>query len=325
MSGQSEAYRRRELLRHLEGLRSTESAKAAEWLESLKSHPGYQALTQDPEWVRMSAEWQRIIEQDEQDRAIFKGRFLEDLTDAEKARCAELNGALHERLFPLKSPLMKLLGDYKIPSRPVEESKILARLKNSELGNFLDDAGTPLAAARHLWAVRFPLIPFSSDALYCWLARLGISRYQADAMPIDELCALLRNDAHHETVNPPAATPKQSEGAAAADVTPEQDNAEVTHSEEDESIELDGTGELIVDTLGKNAIDVPHKRWKGDKIARTAKATFNSHFKSTLAHLRQMKVLANPGRGYYLDTKGQRLYQQRQKDRQKVRTKSGSK
>ena len=135
MSEQSEAYSRRELLRQLESLRSTESAKAAEWLESLKSYPGYQALTQDPEWVRITAEWKAAIQQDERDRAIFKGRSWEDLSEAEKTRCEELSAALHERLFPLTQAIVKLRGDYGIPSAPAGNDAPTASVRLLTKGN----------------------------------------------------------------------------------------------------------------------------------------------------------------------------------------------
>lgn len=116
MSEQSKAYARRALLRQLESLQLTESAKAAEWLEGLKSDPGYPALAQDPEWCRVVAEWQAAIQQDEQNRAVFKGRWWNDLSDAEKARCQELGAALEGRLSRLRQAIIELWRDYRIPA-----------------------------------------------------------------------------------------------------------------------------------------------------------------------------------------------------------------
>lgn len=118
MSEQSKAYARHELLRFLESARESESAKSAAWSENLKSHPGYQALIQDPEWCRISAAWQAAIEQDKQDRAFLQGRWWEDLSDDEKAKCEALDAALHERLFPLRQAMMKLREDYRVPAMP---------------------------------------------------------------------------------------------------------------------------------------------------------------------------------------------------------------
>ena len=211
MSEHSEAYRRRQDLRRLEEMRSAQSAKAAKWLASLESHPGYQTLTKDPEWIRITAEWQEATERDKQDRAAFKGRFFEELSDAEKARHHELAAALEKRLFPLKQAMLKLRTDYGIPLPPESEAKILAALKNTEVGKFLDKAGVPFDALRHLWQVRFPAIQFSWNALCEWLATLGISRYDAEQLDVDVVCEMLRT-----------AKPGEGEGNGGAGLTPRQ-------------------------------------------------------------------------------------------------------
>ena len=117
--GELEAYQNREVLRYLEGLQTRESANTAAWLESLKSHRGYQAaILKDPDWIRIKAEGQEAIEQYKQGRAAFKGRQWDDLTEAEKAKCEELDAELHKRLFPLQQAMLKLRQGYGIPSAP---------------------------------------------------------------------------------------------------------------------------------------------------------------------------------------------------------------
>ena len=122
--------------------------------------------------------------------------------------------------------------------------------------------------------------------------------------------------------SPPPATSQQAD----------EEEEPVEQGQDDKNsvdIDLDGTGETIVDTLGKNEIDAAYKRWIGKKIATEAKMKFNSHFKSTLSHLRQDGILTNPGRGYYPDEKGLALHRKRKEERakgqDKVRVKSGSK
>ncbi len=105
---------------------------------------------------------------------------------------------------------------------------------------------------------------------------------------------------------------------AGGDQQSEAEETETKKEPQGDEIELDGTGELIVDAMRRNGIDSVGERKLGRDIANLASAKFNTHFKATLSHLRQAGVLANPGRGYYLTAKGKNLYQQR-----KVRTKSG--
>ena len=118
MFGELEAYQDREVLRYLEGLQTRQSANTAAWLESLKSHRGYQALLKDSDWIRIKAEGQEVIEQYKQGRAVFKGRQWDDLTEAEKAKCEDLDAELHKRLFPLQQAMLKLRQGYGIPPAP---------------------------------------------------------------------------------------------------------------------------------------------------------------------------------------------------------------
>jgi hypothetical protein len=116
LSEQSDAYQRRETVRLLEELRSTELARSAEWQASLASHPGFQTLTLDPEWIRIEAEWNEVIEKDKQERAFAEGRWPDELTEAEKAKVKTLDDALNDRLFPLKWASIKLRDAYGIPA-----------------------------------------------------------------------------------------------------------------------------------------------------------------------------------------------------------------
>jgi hypothetical protein len=84
------------------------------------------------------------------------------------------------------------------------------------------------------------------------------------------------------------------------------------------SVELDGTGEIIINTLCKHGITSEEVKWLGKKIATMARANYNSHFKGTLAGLKKRKLLENRGRGYFLSEAGQRLCPSR-KSQDKVR------
>lgn len=153
-------------------------------------------------------------------------------------------------------------------------------------GGFMDQQDRAMAAVRHLWAERFPSIPFHWRALRDFLASQGITPLQARRMRFEDIAVLLQeapatnaSGSTEATARKPAGGDKRTAGAKKKRSTTKGEGREKCIAALTQHHKYQGRSCLNTEPIGCNEL-----ARQADVSQSTASSFFKSQFKSHTAY-----------------------------------------